>query len=458
MAFVLGVALYMGLLQWCYIATISPIWSYARLTYETPPTASWVAFSLTALVPALWMPLKLTRPSQWLYLYLYLVVFVPLCFVPLFQGPSIGLAPEDLSILVGVLLVCFAALGLIYRLPLIRVKIVRQQPIVFWIVIGISLIAAFAVLYSTFGSSMKIVGLEDIKGQRLQAREVLWSSSDATLVGYCMNLPAYGISPLLMALGIWSKKPLLFLAGLAGEIVVFSLNATRGALGTAMLILLVGLVVRQKRWPFMTVCVYLLSAIVFLATVLSLDPQSGLRLDITAGVSRLLVCQSQVTGAYYKFFDQNPKAGFSHIRGLGWLPGSPYGDKSIAIIIGTSMGDARNNANANLWADGFASAGFLGMALMTLMAMAVFHALDSASRNLDPRFAAVAVAAHGMTLADVPIYTVFLGSGLGLLILLLAVMPDPDSGEALWKPARKRPAGLRRPSPTTLLGAGSAEI
>src|SRR5271165_4808240 len=101
--FMLCAALYVALLQIAYIVTIVPDWSYAGFVFGKPPMLTWLAVTIMAVAPAIWIPVRLSRPSQWLYLYLYMAVFVPSCFVPLFRNLGLGRLSCDTMGLTGVL-------------------------------------------------------------------------------------------------------------------------------------------------------------------------------------------------------------------------------------------------------------------------------------------------------------------------------------------------------------------
>ena len=93
------------------------------------------------------------------------------------------------------------------------------------------------------------------------------------------------------------------------------------------------------------------------------------------------------------------------------------------MVIGDSLGQFGNNANANIWADGFSAFGIAGMILETLVAMALFYLLDCITQDIDLKFILLIIAVHAMNLADIPIFTAILGQGLAFAVLLAVMAP-----------------------------------
>src|SRR5713226_6086781 len=98
---ILAVSGYVALYQWMYENYLYPNWDYAGFHYYAPPAIYLALGWLLSATPSLWMPMRLTRPSQLAYWVLYLTVFIPSMFVPFYVGLD---APDEISRLVLVLL------------------------------------------------------------------------------------------------------------------------------------------------------------------------------------------------------------------------------------------------------------------------------------------------------------------------------------------------------------------
>src|SRR5438445_5093278 len=72
-----GIAAYIACFQWMYVNYLYPTWESFGFDYNPPTTKYMVLAWILSLLPSLWMPIKLTRPSQLAYWVLYLVTIIP---------------------------------------------------------------------------------------------------------------------------------------------------------------------------------------------------------------------------------------------------------------------------------------------------------------------------------------------------------------------------------------------
>src|SRR5262245_9522401 len=59
-----AIAGYVAAFQWMYITWLSPTFDYWGFSYEPPPMPGLIMSCLMSVLPGLWLPLNLTRPSQ----------------------------------------------------------------------------------------------------------------------------------------------------------------------------------------------------------------------------------------------------------------------------------------------------------------------------------------------------------------------------------------------------------
>src|SRR6185437_15902566 len=116
---VFGIMTFVGSFQQVYLKWLYPVFGYYGFEHSHPKTGYlFLAWGLS-VVPALWMPIKLTRPSQLIYWVLYLSVFIPSMFVPLYVG--LQNAPEVASLMLA-LFAGLAITGLSYFVPLLTFR------------------------------------------------------------------------------------------------------------------------------------------------------------------------------------------------------------------------------------------------------------------------------------------------------------------------------------------------
>ena len=421
--FVLSCIAYIAVMNWSYDTVISPLWSYLGLYHNNPPLSERLLFSGIAILPAVWMPIRLHRPSQWIYLYLYVAVYVPCCIVPLLRAGSSSGIGGALSAFIWWLCLCMFALGAIYRVPLRPIRRMPLSPRRFWTMISLFLAGSYTVLLITYRGILHFVPSLDVRNQRMAAREVLANAAHPLVSGYSLMFSAFAVNPLLMAYGIVAKKKWPVLIGLAGQCLLYMCAGHRSILATIPLIFILAYATRYPQ-VFASLVVVVVTLGVFTGTIISIEGGPEVAVQVSAVMMRTLFIPAHASHVYYAFFFDHPQTKFSHIRGLGWLAGHPYGDMPLGIVIGRSVGQPDNNMNANLWADGFASAGFFGMAIATVLAGAAFYYLDARSTQVGCRFAVLCCCAHGLNSADLPIFSLVLSYGMLLTAFLLPFFPE----------------------------------
>src|SRR5271166_4786835 len=109
-----AMALYIECFQWVYAQYLFPTFGYLGFQFY-PPSSGYLALAWAlSLMPALWIPVELTRPSQLAYWVLYISVFIPSMFVPLYA--EMEPAPE-IAVLMLVFFAAFSIIGGCYRVP-----------------------------------------------------------------------------------------------------------------------------------------------------------------------------------------------------------------------------------------------------------------------------------------------------------------------------------------------------
>src|SRR5580700_8245680 len=133
---------YVKCFQWMYVDYLYPTWGYFGFAYDPPGTGYLALAWVLSVAPSLWMPMRLTRPSQLAYWVLYITVIIPSMFVPMYAGmnPVTGIAILMLTLFTG-----FAVAGSSYLLPLFRVGLPKIPKQFFWMVLAV--VAIFLTLW-----------------------------------------------------------------------------------------------------------------------------------------------------------------------------------------------------------------------------------------------------------------------------------------------------------------------
>ncbi|WP_118195550.1 O-antigen polymerase [Albibacterium indicum] len=382
-----------------------------------------VLFSLMSLIPMYWIPVQATRPSVLVIWALYLVVLIPSMIIPYL---SIYIGIDHLVFFNVVLLLCFFLLCRSAGRPLSNYN---YPPLsmygfyaFFFVIYGILLLNVISV----FGLDFSFVSLRDVYDVRTEYKDQLSSSQSSN---YPIRWLLFIFNPFLIICGYIEKKNIwmLFL-GLAGELFIYSISGLKSALFIGFVLILIlyflGKLRSIKSVPtlitFGVVCMIAIALIIdsiyFVDSILYKNIVTSLTLR------RNIAMPGFLSGQYYNFFLHNPKMFMANNSLFGVLVDyhSFYGSRSAPEIVGAFVwGNAAPHANANIWADGYAQYGFIGMIVVSILLGFFLHIYDSISSGVDYRLSFVFLIAPAFAFSNSAFFTTIIGHGAGICILLL---------------------------------------
>lgn len=418
---VLAILVYISSFQWMYVHWLTSAFGYFGFDYIPPMSGSLYVAWILALLPALWMPIRLLRPSQLAYWVLYVTVFIPSMFVPLYAGLT---ARSEILYLLITMFAGFALLGANNILPLARIRPPRLTPVSFWTITLLVGVALAAWVVFLFRGNLQIVSLLDVYDVRGAADDLL----DGTKGNYALMWLSGALNPLLMAYGLFQKRLIFVVAGIFGQLLVYSSLATKGSILSIAFILGFYVLLKGDKGSFglkLALGASVLGACLCLSYWLAGGDNNPIYSTILFVVfMRTLSSPGLLTAQYYDFFSFHSLTHYSHVTGVNWFTTYPYANP-IGVEVGSFYsGDPTLDASAHFWAtDGIAAWGLLGVLLISVFCAILFWCLDSAAQNHDPRFSALAISYAAYNLANISIFTSLLSGGLSLLILALYFMP-----------------------------------
>ncbi len=429
-----GIFAYVACFEWMYENYLYPMWGYLGFDYN-PPARVYLALAwILSVTPSLWMPIKLSRPSQLSYWVLYIAVIIPSMFVPLYLGLD---SPIDVTRLILALFVGFAITGSSYLLPLFRIHPWRVPRKLFWR--SVACVATCLALWMAmvFRHHLQIVSFFDVYGLRDAANDVAEGSN----VNYAFMLLTGAVNPFLMGCGLYYRRKWFFVAGALGQLLVYSVGGTKGSILSVAFIFGFYLLLKTRTSSFGLKMTFVPLALIF-GMCLSYvwehcDPGPLQSIVLFVVLIRVLSINGLLTAQYYSFFQSNPLTYFSHIKGVNWFVHYPY-QYSVGQEIGlATSGTTSLDATAHFWAtDGIGGLGLPGVLLVSILCALVFWMLDSLTRRHDPRLIALVTTYAAYNLANISIFTTLLSGGLALLMMTLYLMPigaPALSGSARWK-------------------------
>ena len=422
MAVFATVGAYIACFHWIYVHYLYPTLDYLGFDFNRPASAYLALAWTLALLPCLWMPLALTRPSQLAYWVLYITVFIPSMFVPLYAQME---PPREIAALMFVFFLAFFIIGTAHRLPLAASRTGRMSAsriVKALVILGAALALWMLIVYR---HHLRIVSFQDV----YDLREAASDRAEGTSVDYAFMLLTGAVNPFLMGYGLFCRRRVLVAAGVAGQLLIYSVGGTKGSLLSIVFIPAMYALLKIRRLPFglKIAAASLALMLSFCAVFAMVGEQAGdiVSLALFVVFSRTLGMGGLLTAQYYDFFQRNPFTYWSHIKGVSWFIHYPYqypvGQELGIAYAGTTALDATTHFFAT---DGIEAAGLPGVILIAFFCAFVFWLLDSAAQKHDPRLAALVTTYAAYNLSNISIFTSLLSGGLGLLILVLYLMKE----------------------------------
>jgi hypothetical protein len=409
---VVGAAIYIVLFHITYVLMVAPRYSYMGLADNPRSVREVVSGSLLALLPALWVPIALKRPSQVVYWILYVLVIIPAAIVPIRAN---AVDPSDYTVFLVTIVACFAALGRIYSLPLLRLNIPRLAPRTFWTLIAFTAVGSFAAIVSTTGSQFHLVGLQQVYSVRASFKQTI--EQEGVLFAYVAVWQCNVIYPLFMTVGLIKKQLPMLLLGFAGELFIYSITGFKSALFSGLLffILLAALHRRGRNFGLSAIWGMVLILLASLAA-----PSDAFMIGLF--LHRVLGMPGLLTGYYFDFFSHNPKAmlGYSILKPLVHYP---Y-DIDVSKLIGrVYFRNPLESANVNIWGDAFCNFGYSGLLGFTVLLGLILWLFDSAAEGKDHRLVALMLGIPAFSLGNSGLLTCILSHGMGVALIIVYILP-----------------------------------
>jgi hypothetical protein len=412
---IVGTLTYLFVLHWVYVEMISPRFSYMGYTYHPPDLKYLVSAWLIGMIPSLWMPIAHKRPSQLVYWMLYVLVLVPASMIPLY---TLHADPGKLLLFAFLLMASFALLGVIYVLPLFPIPRIKIPPLLFWFVIILLSLVFYLQIVSVFGFRFHFVPLLDVYRVRYEYRDVL--SESGVFVAYAIGWQSQVINPLLIITGLVRKKLSLLIIGVLGQIMIYSITGFKSVFFSGVFLFILWFVMKQNRNRFGLCMIWGMVGLVCLSYLVDSLTQSLTATSLF--VRRTIITPGLLTGYFYDFFSENPKALLAHSI-LKDVFHYPYHLDPSNLIGYLYEGDAETSANANIWADAYANFGMWGVLAFTLLLAFVLWTYDSLAKSREHLIGSLLLAVHSMTLSNSALLTSLFNHGLGLTWLIVYLMP-----------------------------------
>jgi hypothetical protein len=257
----------------------------------------------------------------------------------------------------------------------------------------------------------------DIRGEYAELAENI----NSKWLGYCENWQSFVVNPFFMAYGLIWRKYYVTALGLVGQLLIYAIAGLKSVLFSLLLTVALLAVQRYKRFGV----AFLWSSALFVGLCFVCD---RFLLDTSLGltslfVRRLVFLNGQLTGMWFDFFSNNHMALLGHSILKGFV-NYPYSLEPPSLIGEVYFSHDRMNADANIWADGFANFGYFGMLGATLLLGCWLWLADSCGQDRNARLIMLMVGVPGFVLANCGLLTSVGNHGLGFTLLVIYLLPS----------------------------------
>ncbi len=413
------VIVYLLILHFSYVKLISPIWGYMGFIYNNPSFFTIFLTWVIATIPALWMPIDIKRPSQIIYWVFYTLIIIPIVIVPVYISGTLFDSFIKISLPI---LISFAIISLIYKIPLLKARRLHipYHNHIFWLVLLTILLINCIYIIAFFGSGLKLVNLfssEEVYSLRLSAREVIQGGIIGYIILWCFRL----INPFLIAFGLNSKKYIFVIAGILAQVLIYSIDASKGVL--LLIFILLGLYFILRKGGRKAGMEILMIVICLIVISYVSDYISNTNIFISLGVRREILIHGLLTDYYFDFFSKNPKAYLGYNRILQDFVDYPYSYEPPFVIGEYYFNNPATNANENFWAYGFADFGYPGVFILGFIVAGIFWLCDSLSVVFPIKFSALLLFSPLFSLGSTSLFTSLLSHGIIFLLIFLWIIP-----------------------------------
>jgi hypothetical protein len=296
-----------------------------------------------------------------------------------------------------------------------------MPPLLFWLGIGLISAIFYALIISKFGIHLNLSGLSDVYDLREKYKD-----SGGGAVSYAIAWQSGVINPLVMAYGLVLRKPSLVIAGLAGQMIIFSITGQKSIFFSLLLNIVLLILLSRKKRNFGMSMLY--GATIFSALCVFIDSFLDDMVFVSLFVRRMILTPGLLTGYYYDFFTNNPKVYLGHSIFKSFVD-YPYMLKPVYLIGKQYMGSDSMAANANLWADSYANFGFIGIFVFTLILGTVLWLFDSITRHCEYRIKCLILGIPAFALSNAALLTTLLTHGIFLALALAYILPGVEKKE-----------------------------
>ncbi|MEH6962216.1 hypothetical protein ABEX35_02360 [Priestia megaterium] len=410
---IIGVIIYIFLLNVSYIYLISPNFSYFGYIYIKPSNLTIIIGFIFAIIPASFLRYELERPSEIIHWILYIMVYIPTMFIPNY---TINHYVDNQFILFQIfLLASLVIIVITSKIRLLKIPKIQMRFKNYIIIMTVISIIFYSIIIYTFGLNFKLVSLNEV----YDVRE-MYRSQVNRFAGYAINWQSKIVNTLFIGLGVIEKNLLFVVLGFIGQLFIFSTTGQKSVLFSFLLIIGILISLKNKGKKFGLTIVY--GFIVLILITSAVDIMNSTASLTSLFIRRMIVTPGLLTGYFYDFFSSHPKVFLSQSI-INPFMDYPYKDLPPFLIGEHYFGKPNMAANANLWADAFANFGLIGLLIFSFVLGIIMWIYDSLSTDSSFLVSCLLISMTAWSLTDTALFTSLLTHGILFALIINFIKP-----------------------------------
>jgi len=375
-------------------------------------------FQLLALLPSVWLPVHLRRPTDAVQLFLFYAVHIPTCVLL----PVVSLSSfSDQFVFAIAILLGLTSFSIRNALPRLPIPHVRFESRLFWSCVSVYYIYALAVFASSGYLTLSNFTFVEVYGQRLELAQR--ANEIGASFFYVANWTGAALAPFLIIVGLHKRRLLPVVAGLAIAIASFLASSNKANYMAIPAVIAGYAVFRMTKGRHIAAIMgasFLLLAAILRGVDLLIGRSIGSNVSIATWsvFHRAFTNNGFLSSVYLDLFNTLGPALYSDSF-LRWIA-PPRFDSPIAQLAGASFTDVPEvHANANMWADGYVNLGYAGIGFSALSAILVLWLYDHLSAQKDQSVTAAALVVPASVLANASVHTALISNGMIVVFILV---------------------------------------
>lgn len=245
-------------------------------------------------------------------------------------------------------------------------------------------------------------------------------------ISYFCSAVLIGLAPLLAIYGTVFRKWHWVILGILGGVCLYGANGSKSALVIPFVVVLLAGTMPIWRKGIGWIMPFVVAVTIALTGVLAL---LGF-LDPLINYTRRNVAVPGILTVYHvQYFSQNPPMMLADSA----FP--VFGKNGYVLGVGNEiaseyMDTASTQANANIFANGFAQASWLGLIVASVLAGLILRMVDSMTAGRSLVFGGVICTLISLIWINGSVHTSFLSQGVGAILLFVLFFPKPEEVSA----------------------------